>query len=253
MVPRGRRAARGETLSRAQQLLVDEVWALLCEAGRWPRFAELDRRLYRNCDLQADEVLRSLPPGIVAGDGALPDDAEVALTVHGVARCGRGRRELGLFLEALALAVAAERDFEPSADGSGRPSITAAQVARAGGHDHALLLRLGLIMRVEGCGWSPVPGADPRWTFEVDRSVRRFQGVESLDDYRAARAGRSRRVASRGRVAAAVLLVAGVLVLVASAGLDPAEKWVSIAAALVSTLGPALLLALDTSRGRARR
>jgi hypothetical protein len=170
--------------------VLNEVWYFLNERGRWPTFLELDQRLYRNCDLQIDEVCADIPPDLLhhsdAEDtGAALEFREVALTVAGVQATGRGRRELDIFRRAVVLAAEIQRDYEPSPDHPGMlPILTSASVARrTGTDDEPMLRRVGALLRVEPWGGTVASGSAEHWVFAVGRQVRRFRDMTSIPEY----------------------------------------------------------------------
>ncbi|MDG4814426.1 hypothetical protein O7628_02735 [Micromonospora sp. WMMD956] len=194
-------------MTSEQSVLLDEVWRFLTTKDRWPTFAELDRRLYREHGLQADAILPALPSGLVRGaraNGSAPfvDSSEVALTTAGVHATGRAHREITLFLAVVRYAADLEREYEPPLDRpEDRPRLTSAAVARQFNLDEAgcggLLLRVGAILAAERWGWSGSSVSGSTWAFEVDRGVRRFTAVPDLQTY-FQRQGEGERESRRG-------------------------------------------------------
>jgi hypothetical protein len=186
-------ASRPPKLTTDHQLVLNEVWYFLNERRRWPTFAELDQRLYRNCDLQIDDMFATIPRGLLhhvvpVDTEESPETCEVALTVAGVHATGRGRRELDVFLEAVVFAAEIQRDYEPSPDDPGRlPVLTSDAFARhvglTGDDDHLLLLRVGALLRLEPWGWKAASGSAGSWAFDISRRVRRFRDVTSVPHY----------------------------------------------------------------------
>jgi hypothetical protein len=254
---RGVDGVRAGELSEEQRILIDEVWLLLREKGRWPTFAELDRRLYNHCDLQVEGLLHGLPPGLLDGVdmGALPafvENTQVALTVAGVEATARGRRELTLICAVLRYAVDVEREFEPPPGClDSKPVLTSNEVAsRFDLVEKADLLdRVGAMLAAEPWGRKVTPVNGSAWALEINRSVRRFRDVTEIAGYAAAKrasdgAPRVSTVdglalpARRSTTAAvAICVLAGIAVpaiLLINEGLDQAEKWISIVGVLVA-------------------
>jgi hypothetical protein len=163
---------------------------------RWPTFAELDRRLDSEHDIQALEVFRELPPGFLYGvdpDSSVPpmDGQEIGLTVAGVAVCHNTREILPVFVEFIQLATSAEKGWQPPADKpTAQPSLTDiefASLARTlpvADRGHMLQL-LFLVLKAEGTGWadySDEPGTG-HWAISFNRQIRVFRKARDIDEY----------------------------------------------------------------------
>jgi nucleoside phosphorylase len=183
-----------EPVDDAQKLALAAIWDLLVRDGRWPSFHELDQRLNRDHDLDAQRLLPQLPPGLLSGVGHgsnvwIGADTRVGLTVAGVAATGRAQRELGLFLDVVRHAVELEREFDPQADQPHlRPVLTSAAVAEllslTSAQDQGVLNRLGAILSTEQWGSTGFGGiGSDSWQASIDRQVRQFRRVDDLDRY----------------------------------------------------------------------
>jgi hypothetical protein len=167
--------------------VIQAIYQLLVARQKWPRFAELDRYLYtRHEEPCCDEILFGLPEhlvyGIGSGSGHIGDDHELSLSLCGLKSCEGASEDVDLFLRLVAHAVELEAQQEPD-----QPvRMSRADVERtvrlpaAGRAD--LLARAGEILRAERWGWTTA-GAGPDWSFVIDRRVRAFKGVVSVDDY----------------------------------------------------------------------
>ncbi|MEU8056043.1 hypothetical protein [Microbispora bryophytorum] len=173
--------------------MVDEIGRFLEEDCRWPTFAELDRVLYRDHDLQG-EVLLSLPKDIVdivpaPENGLVTPEARVALTVTGLRASGRGRRVLTTFLMVVRQAADLEHTWEPQpGHADDGPVLSAAEVARfnqvgRNGRED-LFTKVGALLDVEPWGGCLIPGSTgPDWSFKIGRGVRPFRAVPDIDTY----------------------------------------------------------------------
>jgi hypothetical protein len=174
--------------------LVQVVWELTFTGLRWPTFAELDRRLDQAYDVQAFDVLRDMPPGLLWGIGAdspPTDDQTIGLTVAGIAACPNSDEILTAFIDFVRMAASTERDWRPLPDqASALPRLTDAEFTAqartlpAAGRD-ALLLLLFRVLQIERDGWGR-PMIDPQsgnWAVSLTREIRPFRGVADLDDY----------------------------------------------------------------------
>ena len=174
--------------------LLQTVWDLAMEHLRWPTFDELDRRWDTSHDSDVIEVLRQMPAGFMTGFSAsTPPQGSTAigLTVAGAAACEGSQEVLAAFLDFIRVAATTQREWSPSADEpEGRPRLTDqeyAQQARglpaAGRTD--LLQMVFQLLKAEPNGWVGLggPDGDGHWTVTLDRGIRSFRGVTSLDDY----------------------------------------------------------------------
>ena len=176
--------------------LLQAVWELASGAGRWPTFAELDRRLDSAFDLQALDVLREMPPGFLHGAGPnsqvpLLDNEEIGLTVAGVAACRNTDELLMVFIEFVQMATGIEKGWQPPVgQPDAMPGLTDAEFALhartlpAAGREHLLQL-LFLMLQAERGGWagftaSPTAG---HWAAIFNREIRVFRNVSDIDDY----------------------------------------------------------------------
>jgi predicted nucleotide-binding protein len=161
---------------------------------RWPTFAELDRWVDRRYDIQIDDVLWEMPPGIMWGiDPArrmIPSDSqEIGLTVAGVAACPNTDEMLSLYVEFVRLATEVERFWQPPLERpDALPDVREADFAGKSlllpdiGADYLRLLPL--IIKVEQAGWAGLAQqSDGRWTVTLTREIRRFRNVTDIDDY----------------------------------------------------------------------
>ena len=174
--------------------LLQTVWDLGMEHLRWPTFAELDRRWDARHESDVIEVLRQMPAGFMTGFSAsTPPQGSTAigLTVGGAAACEGSQEVLAAFLDFIRIAATTQREWNPSADEpEGRPRLTDQDYARqarglpaAGRTD--LVQMVFQLLKAEPNGWVGLggPDADGHWTVSLDRGIRSFRGVTSLDDY----------------------------------------------------------------------
>jgi Predicted nucleotide-binding protein containing TIR-like domain len=179
---------------RCQQL-VEAAWDFASANAHWPSYAELDRWVDRRHDMQIDDVLREMPPGILWGinpnNFMVPSDSqEIGLTVAGVAACPGTDKVLSLYVEFIQLAAEAEKYWEPP-DGSSNTFPTVKDVDYASQsyllpvteRDHILQLVL-LIIKAEQAGWGGLwQQPDSHWGVTITREIRRFRNVADIDDY----------------------------------------------------------------------
>lgn len=160
----------------------------------WPTFAEVDRALDLEDDVDAADVLRHLPEGLAyppindSGyvDSFFTERQRVGLTVAGAAACEGSTPTTEALLAFIRLAVDVERRWEPQA-GQGQTCYFSAGdfAARAGldlSADARLLGTLSVFIgdTFIGAFWR-ASAAD--WTVSIDREVRAYRGVQSVAEY----------------------------------------------------------------------
>lgn len=170
------------------------VWELTEELARWPKFAEVDRRIDQQHGLDVIGVAAGLPADLLMPPDLryLNGGQQVKLSLAGVAQCEGGSEMVDLFIASVALATQLEARAtlaEPD------PTLTAASVVEA---DSGVVLsdpnpddqlrRLGLVLGAEPWGWSSYSQGDvssgpPSWSFTLGRRVRKLRGVSDIDTY----------------------------------------------------------------------
>src|SRR6266508_499868 len=185
-----------------QQRLLQTVWDLFATYSRWPTFAQVDRKLDRDFDLDAQVVSQRLPAELLYPrvDGWLAPDRELGLTIAGAVACSGSQEDVRYFLEVVRFAAELERSWpgRPTEE-TDEPILTSADVVQrvqlpAAGRE-ALLRRLSHLLTVEDWGWRSASPGGPDWPFELSRQVRRFRGVRdrrACSPARRATTGRTR-------------------------------------------------------------
>lgn len=169
-----------------QQTLLQTVWDLTTQAGRWPMFAEVDRRLDQLHGLEVVTLAASLQPGLLLQQNLqyARDDWPLQLSIAAVATCAGTAEVVELFLWGIALATERERVTEV---GATAPELKAADLAAAHPATGDLIGQVGLILGAEPWGWS-VYSAGPAegpvaWSFTLTRRVRALRDATDLNTY----------------------------------------------------------------------
>jgi hypothetical protein len=94
-----------------QQHLLQVVWDLCVTYSKWPTLAQVDRKLYRDSDVDVQEVSQRLPPTLLYPrlDGWPAPDQKLQLSIAGVSSCSGTQDEVRYFLEAVRYAAELER------------------------------------------------------------------------------------------------------------------------------------------------
>jgi hypothetical protein len=174
-----------------QQRLLQVVWDLFVSHSKWPTFAQVDRKLDQDFDLDMEVVRQGLPAELLYPQVhvQLPPGQPLLLTIAGVVACSGSQEDVGYFLEAVRFGAELERNWpgRPWVE-TDEPTLTSAALVQhvqfpPAGRE-ALLTRLGLLLKVERWGWQQSASVgSPDWQFVLNRQVRRFRGVRDLDHY----------------------------------------------------------------------
>ncbi|MEX1134971.1 MAG: TIGR02391 family protein [Acidimicrobiia bacterium] len=170
------------------QAAIEGVYTLFQANSRWPTFAELDRHMDQRGEPNVEEILVSMPEGLLLGvspaSAQVRDEQEVGLSVAALACCLSAEEDLDVFLRIIRFAVTMEQDananqqhFELLA-GDVREAIRLPAAGR-----NNLLERAGALLRIEHWGWTQASGEGPEWSFVFNRRVRRLRGFASVDEY----------------------------------------------------------------------
>jgi len=162
--------------------LLNAIYEGLKQSGKWPPFSYVDRVLDRQ-GLDTEKVIQLLPPDLSSiGPGRVNNDAEeVSLTIAGLSYCTGAESDLALIFKAIQLAAKIEQEHQPTLDPNDRPSLRGEQLAAMGAGE-AAIQRVYLLIRYEP--WTAGSGSGPQgleiW---IGRAVRRFRGVQTIEEY----------------------------------------------------------------------
>lgn len=192
------------TPTDTQRKLLEAIILGLNLAGEWPYFQWVESQLYAQ-GLDATTAILTCPivtigsgPGyygwISASGSALstlkPDDT-IALTVAGLARLPSAEQYVQRFLAALSLLVEAERPISPHPREIQKPTIERVHMIRFLYERHHMASASSIAdfilgqMEREPSTWHCVVQRDEErvWIMSLSPLVRRYAGVESVEDY----------------------------------------------------------------------
>jgi hypothetical protein len=180
----------------AQRIVLQAILEIYLGSGKWPPHAFLEQTLEEH-DIELNDELRALPEQMfwpdnrrMGGVVSIAETEPVALMVRGVSVCGNNRVE-ALFVAAIQWAVRARASLRHSIEAVTATTWRSADVMTAmeeavgpplAAYEVKLVLEL---MNREP--WLPRWGGDPDdfrlWTINIDREIRRYREVKTLDDY----------------------------------------------------------------------
>jgi hypothetical protein len=191
--------------SPAQATLLDVIFQAYQEHRQWPIFQWVEKQLYDEHRLDARTVLAGCPRLTIqpAGIGQygwiastnpqpmnqLPGDT-LSLSVSGLRNLPQARLEVAAFIAVLAYLVQCERRSNPTPTIVAVSTVSSKEVADhlvgLGWSSEPQLLRLiGGILGSEPSTWNCATQVeeDDTWTAKPDSFLRRYDGVETSQDY----------------------------------------------------------------------
>jgi uncharacterized protein (TIGR02391 family) len=171
-----------------QKVLLQAIYGVFVPDGSWPVYQHLDSVLDQDHDLAIDDVLADMPRGLLRVYDPVRPDSTVALRVAGLLHCDDAEEAIDLFLLALKWCVAKERSFRPASPTACEQfTLTSADAARDWANDGLNVTEVALAKAYAllGTEWmyASLGGSPTEWSLGVPPDIRRFRGVESIDDY----------------------------------------------------------------------
>lgn len=171
----------------AQTSALAAIYTLFVQHRRWPTFDELDLYQDRRGEPNSEAVLLSMARGLVTGVSAasrpIRADQPIGLTVAGLAACDA--EDVGIFLQLLHLATEMEAERRADQPATLRRSDASERAHLPAAGRNELLTRASWVLEAEPWGWTMFnqPSESGDWSFTLDRRVRRFRDVSTIEDY----------------------------------------------------------------------
>jgi uncharacterized protein (TIGR02391 family) len=172
----------------AQLILFQEIYDVLRKDGSWPIHLYLDTQLDQKHGLVLDEVLATVPEGLLRVYQPVRDDREIMLRVAGMLYCAGADGDVALFVRALRWCVAKRAAFRPkSATEAEQLNVATAEVAQDWAQGGLNVTeedfdRLRRMFEAEWIGVS-VNGMPGKWSWTIPKDMRRFRPVGNVYDY----------------------------------------------------------------------
>jgi class 3 adenylate cyclase len=141
--------------------------------GKWPAVGEVYQRATR--ELAVDDSFEKVI-AMFAPDSALNGETEVKLSLEQLHRCRDTQADLGVFVQAVRLAVDADQAME---------RLTSDDAARELNLDSQATAKLGRLLRVapDICREGDVDDNFSSWSFLPSYNVHFFRRAKTIDDY----------------------------------------------------------------------
>ncbi len=169
-------------IQEQQRLYLQMIFDNFHEKAEWPTCRYVDRKLFNDAGIDAKEVSASLPNGfanLFRFDNDLGNQA--VLSLEAICMCNSSEGDLADFLTAVRFLVEIYKQAEED-----NPLVTSADLKNHFPMTDEAVARVGKLLAGEGILWrsSSVAVDGPgTWQYQLDREVRRFDGVASLEDY----------------------------------------------------------------------
>jgi hypothetical protein len=157
----------------------------------------IDRLTDARWDFDAYAVTQSLPSDLALFDRIrLREDSEVRLRVRAIAACENSEKDLELFVRAVRWLAEKERSFWPSSPHAAEQvRVTSEQFAidlagEGANVDSVGLAKIYSLADIERVSWGGSHGIDGdagKWEMNLNRNIRPFRRVETLEDFLAIR------------------------------------------------------------------
>jgi hypothetical protein len=168
--------------------VLQAIWDLFLQSGEFPAFAQLDRRVDQRLDLDALEILKTMPDGLFYGSRWPNDQDKIGVTVAGAAAVAGSAELLGLFVATVRYGADVQRKWiGPPSETTEDAVIKSETLPRfvqipASGRE-VLLSCLWELLQTEQWGWRAASGTGASWSFIIDRRVRPYRDVANVQDY----------------------------------------------------------------------
>ncbi len=171
-------------LTGDQRLYLQQIFNCLRQNNRWPTFGELDQWFtYYYPDLDIEEIWKSLPQGLTNYMDLNQPENQATLTIPAIYLLENNRDALSIFLALLKRCVDTYMRL-PAND----ITISSERILQ----EHAFawdiaVLQGGLLLRAEDAPriWKSFtdPDESGRWECTLDRQVKRFRNVTTIEEY----------------------------------------------------------------------
>lgn len=170
--------------------LLQLVWDELDRTGNWPTFEAIDRTLLsRDADVDLTELIAQIPPLFLHGGrpqgGARADaNGKLSLTVAGAIACSGTEQVLQVVVAAARLGAAAYLNGDPAlpVEVTFNQVLEELELDLPEAEKRELGRRSAMLLSFEP--WtSSSSNNNGLWTYSVDRDIRLYRGVATIEQY----------------------------------------------------------------------
>lgn len=174
------------SLTDNQRLYLQQIFDRFRQNNRWPTLGELDQWFtYYHPDLDIEEIWKSLPQGLTNYMDLNQLEKSATLTIPAIYQLKNNADALKAFLEILTLCV---NTYMRSPSPTGNLTISSEKILQDNALAWDIAVRQGgllLLAEDEARIWKSFSGPDDsgRWECTLDRQVRRFRNITTIEEY----------------------------------------------------------------------
>src|SRR6266496_4807784 len=168
-------------LTDDQRLYLQDIFDYFHIEGKWPTHKYLERRFIQtHPDLDIDEIVQSVPSGFTNPVKHGDTDSKAILSIPAMYLCQDSKQDLENFVFVLCLCV--KGYFDPNQD---ELQISSDSLNRRYPDKERLTRQVGLLLHLESGIWGTFSTIDDvgSWKYTIDRRIRRFRDVKTIEQY----------------------------------------------------------------------
>ncbi len=169
------------TLNDDQRLYLQTIFDYFQKEGKWPTHIYLERFFIGiNPDLDIEQLVTTLPPGLTDPVNLYDASSKAYLTIPAVYLCKDSAQILDYFIRVIQRCV--EIFFTPDVT---ELRITSEEIGTLYGWGEMDIRKVGLLLQAEPTIWASTGynEADGTWSVGIARGIRRFRGVQTIEQY----------------------------------------------------------------------
>jgi len=173
-------------LNDQQRLYLQTIFDHFHENGKWPTYSNVERTILQTYpDLDIDEIVKSLPPGLSKPFNAYMFDVpgfaneDTLLTVPAIYPCQGSQEDLTDFVRAIRFCV----ERYNSSDKEKR-QVSSNDLMTSLDMSELSTRKIGLLLQVEPWIFTSLStGDDSNWQCTLSRDIRRYRDVQTIEQY----------------------------------------------------------------------
>jgi uncharacterized protein (TIGR02391 family) len=173
-------------LNEQQRLYLQTIFDYFHEYGKWPTYSYVERTILQSHpDLDIDEIVKSLPPGLSKPFNAYMFDVtgfaneDTFLTVPGIYICQGSEEDLKDFVRAIHFFVERYNSFDKE-----KRQVSSNDLISLLDMSELSTRKIGLLLQVEPWIFSAFStGGEGNWQCTLSRDIRRYRDVQTIEQY----------------------------------------------------------------------
>ncbi|SRR6266700_973865 len=173
-------------LNEQQRLYLQTIFDHFNEHGTWPTYSYVERTLHQSHpDLDVDELVKSLPPGLTKPFNAYIFDVpglaneDAFLTVPAIYLCQGSEEDLKDFVRVISFCVERYNSSEKE-----KRQVSSNDLISLLNMSEISARKVGLLLQVEPWIFSSFStGGEGNWQCALSREIRRYRDVKTIEEY----------------------------------------------------------------------